>query len=266
MKQLIYLLFITIVSVQGITSCTINTDLMLRTDKDYIFAELTDSVINSAPQYVLAPNDIIQFRMYDNDGFVLLEQGISGRLQEGNNTQRNNFITQPGLSYMIESDGTVKLPELDTVRLSGLTIRQTEDTLEALYSENYVKPFVQLNVTNKRVIVFPGSGGDAKVVSLKNNNTTLMEVLASVGGIAQRGRAEQIKLMRKIDGQRVVYSIDLSDIENIKYTDMLVRANDYIYIEPVPEIGREIIRDIAPIVSILSSALLVYTVVRTINN
>lgn len=250
-----------------ISSCSINTDLMLKTDKEYVFGDLNDSVIYSTPQYILAPNDIIQFKMYDNNGYIILEQGITsaagGNNQGGN---RANFLTQGGLSYLVESDSTVKLPELGYIKLAGLTIRQVEDTLQKLYNASYVKPFVQLQVTNKRVIVFPGSGGDAQVVSLKNNNTTLMEVLAAVGGIAQRGKANHIKLMRNVDGQRTVYLIDLSTIEGLKYTDMFVRANDYIYVEPVPEIGREIIRDIAPIISLISSALIVYTVVRTLKN
>ncbi len=125
-----------------------------------------------------------------------------------------------------------------------------------------MNPFVQISVTNRRVIVFPGNGGDAKVLYLANNNTTLLEAIALAGGIAERGRASRIKLIRKNDnGQRQVYRIDLSTIEGLKYTDILVQANDYIYIEPVPEIGRELLKEVAPIVSLISSAAIVISVI-----
>ncbi len=251
------------------SSCSINTNLMLKTHKEYVYEELTDSVINSAKEYRLAPNDIIQFLLYDNDGYIVLEQGISSTLNgNGNNGAARGLVNanRNAIKYLIDKDSTAKIPELRRVKLAGLTLREAEDTLESLYSERYVKPFVQLQVTNKRVIIFPGGGGDAKVVTLSNNNTTLMEVLATAGGINDRGNASHIKLMRYVDNVRHVYHLDMSTIEGLKYTDMLVQANDYIYVEPVPEIGREIIRDIAPIVSIISSTIIVYTVLRTIRN
>jgi polysaccharide export outer membrane protein len=89
-----------------------------------------------------------------------------------------------------------------------------------------------------------------------------MEAIAMAGGITQRGRAAKIKLIRKIDGERKVYLIDLSTIDGLKYVDMIVQANDYIYVEPVPQIGNEILRDVAPIVSLITSAVLIYTVVQ----
>ncbi len=260
-----YLIYTVIISV-SLVSCTINTDLMLKTDKEYQFSELTDSVINSAREYRIAPNDLVQFKLYDNDAYVVLEPSISNS-SEGNNIGRNNALfNQRGLSYLVEKDSTIDLPELRQVKLAGLTVRELEDTLEALYSKSYVKPYVQVNITNKRVIVFPGGGGQAQVLTLANNNTTLMEVLAQVGGIATRGNAKHVKLMRNVDNVRHVYEIDLSTIDGLKYTDMLVQANDYIYVEPVPEVGREILRDISPIVSLISSTLLMYTVIRTLKN
>jgi polysaccharide export outer membrane protein len=40
---------------------------------------------------------------------------------------------------------------------------------------------------------------------------------------------------------------------------MVVQANDYIYIEPNPDVAKEAVKDIAPIISILSSAIIIYT-------
>ena len=125
--------------------------------------------------------------------------------------------------------------------------------LENNYSEFYVDPFVQVSVTNNRVIVFPGSGGDAQVVYLKNNNTTLLEVLALAGGITDRGRAKKIKLIRDVNGVRKVYLIDISTIEGLQFTSLVIQNGDYIYVEPVPELGKEILQEIAPIFSIITS-------------
>ena len=39
--------------------------------------------------------------------------------------------------------------------------------------------------------------------------------------------------------------------------DMIVQANDYIYVEPTAEIAKEIASDIVPVISLVSSALFI---------
>lgn len=248
------LLFVTLVA-YVFSGCYINSNLMLRTDRNYVFDTLPDSVPRA---YRISPNDVINFRLFANEGFRLID--IASGLENSDGNARAMMRTY--ISYLVESDGTAKLPILGKVPLAGLTVREAEFKLETLYSEFYVKPFVQIQVTNKRIIVFPGGGGTAVVIYLENNNTTLMEALAMAGGIAQRGRASKIKVIRKIDGVRHVFLVDLSTIDGLKHVDMIVQANDYIYVEPVPQIGTEIVRDIAPIISLITSAVLVYTVVQ----
>jgi len=46
----------------------------------------------------------------------------------------------------------------------------------------------------------------------------------------------------------------------LKYVDMVVQANDYIYIEPNPELVREVVKEIAPVFTILSSVILVFSI------
>ncbi len=238
----------------SLPGCYINSNIMLRTDRNYVFDSIPDTVGRA---YKISPNDIINFRLFANDGFRLIDIASGLDNDQGNRAMFRNFM-----SDLVEGDGTAKLPILGKVPLSGLTVREAEFKLETMYSEFYVKPFVQVQVTNKRVIVFPGGGGNAAVITLENNNTTLMEVLAMAGGIAQRGRAARIKVIRKIDNVRHVYLVDLSTIEGIRHADMIVQANDYIYVEPVPQIANEILRDVAPIISLLTSAVLIYTVVQ----
>ncbi|NRA10333.1 MAG: SLBB domain-containing protein, partial [Crocinitomicaceae bacterium] len=142
------------------------------------------------------------------------------------------------------------------------SIEECEDKLVDLFSAQYKEPFVQVNITNHRVIVFPGNGSDAKVVTLSNTNTTLMEAIALAGGITDRGKANTIKLIRKIEGKREVYVMDLSTMEGLQYVDMLVQADDYIYIEPTAEIAKEISKTIVPIVSLLSSAIFIFSAIN----
>lgn len=242
----------------GISSCSINTDIMLRTPKDYEYDIPSDT---SSPEYVIAPNDIISFRLFANEAYKILDATAGTESDNG----RLGFMNQRGLlNYPVDQFGLVRIPILDTIKIAGYTIREAELMLEEMYSEYYVDPFIQVIVTNRRAIVFNGEGSGAAVVPLQNNNQTLMEVLAQAGGIANRGRAARIKIIRKVNESREVYLVDLSTINGLEYVDMVIQANDYIYVEPVPEIGREILADIAPVLSIVSSAFVIYGVINSL--
>jgi polysaccharide export outer membrane protein len=117
-----------------------------------------------------------------------------------------------------------------------------------------------MSVSNKRVIVFPGSAGDAKVIPLLNNNTTLIEALALAGGIADDGKAKMVKLIRETPNKKHdVFLIDLSKIEGIKQGSMVLQANDIIYVEPRKKYASRLIQEAAPIVSILTSIFILLT-------
>ena len=244
-------LFGVIVFAGLLTSCGVNSNVMFKEAKD---AAPQDSIpLKPFEEYRISEDDKVTFSLTTKNGTRIIEDlsGIS-------DVPRNSVEV---LEYLVQKDGTVKLPIIGKVKIAGLTVAECEDTLEARYTTQYQDPFVQLRVTNQRVIVFPGNGSDAKVIPLVNSNTTLMEALAQAGGITDRGKASAIKLMRKVNGQRVVYTLDLSTIEGLQYVDMVVQANDYIYVEPTPELSKEIAEDVVPIVSLISSAILIFTAI-----
>ena len=39
-------------------------------------------------------------------------------------------------------------------------------------------------------------------------------------------------------GKRLVYQFDLSDIDGLKYADMVMQGDDVVYVQPNPDIAR----------------------------
>lgn len=227
---------------------------MFKTDTEYVFQTPPDSIA----EYKITFNDELTFFLFSNDGTPILNNTakeantIGGRLNDG-------------LTYVVDINGFLDLPELGLVNIEGLTVYEAQNKLEELYTFYHVKPFVKLKVVNKRVIIFPGSGGDAKVISLTNGNTNVIEALALAGGIADRGDASKVKLIRTLNQIQHVYLMDLSTIEGIEFAQMYVQSNDVIYVEPVPEIARELLKDAAPVVSLISSFAVIWAVLNRIN-
>lgn len=240
-------------------SCGVNSHVMFKTTDDDIFVE--DIPISPKDAYRLAPDDKITLLMYVEDGKRIIDVN-SGINVDGGGSQTLQSGNQ--IHYLVRSDGKVDLPTLGLVDLAGLTIFEAEQKLRELYATNYVDPFIQVEVSNRRVIVFPGTGGDAKVIPITNNNTTLMEAIALAGGITERGKAKVIKVMRQTNQGREVYQIDLSTMDGLKYADMVVQSNDYIYVEPTRQLSREFLKEVTPITSLISSAIVIISVILTL--
>ena len=171
----------------------------------------------------------------DNRGASLLQQ------------QRAMF------TYRVELDGTVELPEVGAVALVGLTLDEAERKIEEAYESEYVNPYALLQVVNNRVLVFPGEAGQATVITLENQNTTVVEVLAQAGGIRQRGRSKQIKLIRQKGDDNLVYRMDLSTLEGLEAARTVVQANDIIYVESNPQVVREVLADVSPVAQLVTT-------------
>ncbi len=252
MRKLLYLFGLLLF----FSSCAwLNPSIMLKTEKGFQYSKNPDT--SKVTDYRLSPNDIISFNIYSNNGFKLVD------LTSLNSTN-NGYRIDVGVVCLIESDGFTKLPIIGRVKISGMTIREAENFLETKYASFYIEPYVIISVSNKRVIVFPGRAGDAKVINLVNNNTTVIEALALSGGISDDGKAKVVKLIRQNGDKNDVFLIDLSTIQGIKDANMVLQANDIIYVEPRKKYANRFLAEIAPIVSLITSAFILLTYSKTL--
>jgi polysaccharide biosynthesis/export protein len=116
-----------------------------------------------------------------------------------------------------------------------------------------------LNILCRR---FPGGqGGSATVLTLLNSNTTLLEAIALAGGITD-GKAHRVKLIRGTAQNPQIYLIDLSSIEGYKQGNIILQANDIIYIDSRDRVAQKILESITPYLTLLSTALLIYGIFK----
>jgi polysaccharide export outer membrane protein len=217
-----------------------------------------DSIpLKPTEDYVIGPGDRFTFNFSTNNGERVLSS-MTGINNADSYNNKNNQLIQ---DYLVRRDGTAELPVIGLLKVQGYTTIQLEDTLTELLSKNYIDPFVQIKLSNQRIIIFPGRG-EAKVVYLSNVNTTLLEVIALAGGLSEDARANSIKLIRKNKNKREIYKIDLSTIQGLKQAEMIVQSNDYVYVDVKPRIASSVLTEVSPWLSILTSVLLIFTLTR----
>ncbi len=253
MRKIPVILFI---SLLGFSSCKVfNPTKMLRMGP---FPEYSDvDMLRDDVLYRIAPFDNISFVLMSNDGEQLLNTGVAGRGQQNVGLGGAGSAGQ----YQVEYDGTVKLPVFGRIKVEGMTVRELESMLEEKYALLYNRPFVtQIKVTNRKIFVFRG-GNRSSVVNLTHDNMTIWELIAQTGGVGD-AKAHRIKLVRFIDNEPHVFLIDLSRLESIHAGNIVLQANDIIYVTPRNKFSEEIMFAITPYLSLFSTLVLIYSLFR----
>ncbi|MGM0649696.1 MAG: polysaccharide biosynthesis/export family protein [Bacteroidota bacterium] len=243
-------LFISVTLFIGMQSCrTLRPSEMFQINNDYPLSEFKPN----EKEYRIKPFDKLALRITTNEGFALV--GLGGSSGGGGNKER-----QKGLQYLVEYDGLMKLPTLGRVKIAGKTIREAEKFLEEKYAKYYKEPFVLIEVTNRKVIIFKDGGTKGTVLTIPSENLTLIEALAQSGGISDISKAYKIKLIRGdlTSGNPKVYYYDISHLKELQGSNILLKANDIIYIESKPKYVNRILTEISPYLTLLTTGLTVY--------
>jgi len=127
-KELWFIITLGILVIQG---CGVNSNLMWKQEKG---TEVNSATIPLIPEeeYKLSIDDKIKFNLTTNDGAILIEN-MSGIADK-------QIQSVKEVEYLIRRDGTVELPKLGKVRVSGLSVEDCEDTLVSKYSKEYQDP------------------------------------------------------------------------------------------------------------------------------
>ncbi|MBX9851282.1 MAG: polysaccharide biosynthesis/export family protein [Cytophagaceae bacterium] len=231
------------------SSCSFNSNRMFKTDHSIIVDSIQRQIAYAEKNYIIQKNDYLDVRVFSSGGERLIDPDYEMSKNQGSSV----FKPEPP-RYLVRSDGMVALPMVGEIRLDGLTLSQADSILAIAYSKYYQNPYVISKLLNKRAIVFGPIGG--KVIPLENENVNLIEVIALYGGINEQGKAYNIRLIRGDLKNPNVSIIDLSTIEGMKAANLDVQPNDIIYIESVRKLISETVRDIAPVVGLITNVLI----------
>ena len=269
-------------------------------------SKLRIAVNRTERNYRIQPNDFLQVRVYTNKGERILDP--NGELQFGqpgglSGSQGSSAVQQTGINrgggaslrnggqgggsqssgdeFLVQADGTVILPMLNRIRLTGLSLLQADSVLQVRYREYYKEPFVTTRVTNNRVFVLGAPGG--LVIPLQNDNMSLIEVLALAGGLdggggssgnvgggggfyRYGGKANSIRIIRGDLKNPRVQQVDLTTLDGMRRANLQMEPNDIIYIEPVHRPVQEALVDASPIIGLSSLLLTTFVVIRNLVN
>jgi polysaccharide biosynthesis/export protein len=244
-KQIIFGVLLMLTSSCGVY----NSNKLLAPSKDPSYT--ISSYEGQTADERIQSGDELRIKIYPNSGEQALLSIAALGEEEGPAVQGDGFV--------VNSSGEITLPLLGSISVQGLRIEELEAQLTEKLATIIQLPYVEITVINKRVLLFNGKGA-GQVIPLKNEGTTLMETLAIGGGVKDFGKSNEIKLFRQENGQRKIYEFDLSEMNQLKNTDVIIKNRDIIVINHNPRNVQNTLREIGPWLSILTSGLAIFSI------
>jgi polysaccharide biosynthesis/export protein len=136
------------------------------------------------------------------------------------------------IGYLVEADGTIKVPYVGRIKAEGQTRLQLEDTLTQLFKEYTQNPVVNVRFLNYAYTVL-GEVNRPGRFNMTTERVTVLEAISMAGDISYLGKADNVLVIREQNGERVYAKVNLLSKEIFSSPYYYLKTNDVVYVEPV---------------------------------
>jgi len=163
---------------------------------------------------------------------------------------------QNALSHLVvDKEGYIFLPLINRVKIAGLSEEEATNKLIKKYSLYLKRPYIQLKIVSKKVYVL-GEVKKPGVIYLNKDYTTLIDVISKSGGFTDMAKRNKIKIISLNSKPPVVKIIDLSKINNVELSNLIIKPNEIVYVEPMKaKLVDTNIKGIKPVVDLVNGIL-----------
>lgn len=161
---------------------------------------------------------------------------VSTRLGQGSTaTIGVNSNNQNGiLSYSVDADGYVEMPQIGKVQVAGMTRAEVSEKVKQIIIEQGIltDPTVVVEFTNLAISVL-GEVSKPGRYAIDRDVYTIYDAIGAAGDLTIFGRREAVKVMRVENGEQKVYTIDLCNAESVAKSPVYcLRQGDMVYVAP----------------------------------
>jgi polysaccharide biosynthesis/export protein len=184
-------------------------------------------ILNKA-EIKLQPNDVLGIIITSPDGGLL---SAPYNIAPSQINGQNLTPTSPS-SFIVNSEGNIELPNLGTIKASGMSVKELKDTVVNRVSKFLESPSVNIRLINFKVSVI-GEVTRPETIQVDNERITILEAIARVGDCTPYSDRKHIMIIREHNGTREFGEIDLKDNKFFDSPYYYLQQNDVVYVEPV---------------------------------
>ncbi len=149
----------------------------------------------------------------------------------GGSTTNSSLNSSDNLGILVSKDGSVRLPLIGKVKISDMTEDEASQYLDKLYQQYLREPYVTVQLTNQRIFVL-GEVAKQGVVQITNGTMSLIEAIARSNGLTDYAQRTNIKILRGDLRNPEIRVVDLTKMDAIRLTSLVLQPNDIVYVQP----------------------------------
>lgn len=183
-------------------------------------------------------------------------------------TDRTNVqVYDPAvMSYTVDEDGFIRLPYIKKVKVTGLTLAEASDIVEAELSQYLSDPDVFMRFVNNKITIL-GEVNRPGVYVFNYKNINILQAIGYANDISTFGNRKKVLIVREEGDFRSRYYVDLTSNDLLSSEFYMLKSNDIVYVEPMK--NKKWGMDMVPydlILSIASLSIVVLTFMITYYN
>lgn len=186
----------------------------------------------------IKPNDLLNIQISSNTLnqeqvalFNAANFGGSVGTNGGAIANQQQFGGANTFGFLVDEEGFIKYPMLGKLQVAGMTRNALAQKLESeLAKKEYVKePNIQVRFLQLKVNVM----GEVKAPGTKTfsaDRITILDAIAAAGDLSDRGRRDNITVIREEAGQKKSYQVNLLNTDFINSPVFQLQQNDVVYV------------------------------------
>lgn len=142
-----------------------------------------------------------------------------------------NVINQIKQQYLVDNQGFIQFPVIGNLKMGGLTRIEAIALLKEKIKPYVNQPIINFRIMNYKVTIL----GEVKApgtFQVDSERITLLEALGKAGDLTIKGKRENIKIIREIEGATTINEVDITKTDFINSPYYYLAQNDVVYVEP----------------------------------
>jgi polysaccharide export outer membrane protein len=164
-------------------------------------------------------------------------------------------IPELSREMQVDASGGISMPLVGMIDARGKTAGELARDIEMSLRGRYVRnPQVTINIKSSvsQVVTVDGQVVEPGLYPV-TNQMTLMRAVASARGLSEYARAEEVVILRTVEGRRMAGLYSIAAIRRGAYEDPAIYANDVIVVGDSPQ--RRLFRDVVSLAPLLAAPL-----------
>jgi polysaccharide export outer membrane protein len=186
------------------------------------------------PDYKIQPRDVL----YITVKAMTPDGTIRDFMTSTQNTQSSNIGQGEGGGYLygydVNSEGSIILPVVGEIKVSGLTLEETRKLLQVKAEQVFKDATIECKLLSFKFTVIGEVHSPGSYINY-NNYLTVLEAIGRAGGVGDYGNRSRVLVVRPMDKGTKTFRLNLQDKQILSSEAYFLLPNDVVIVEPLKQ-------------------------------